>query len=462
MKVSLQVSPFPQSKQNVVWQLLLVLAVLLALAGCQGVSAGSQQPANTNTNPGSPSKNASAMGSNPIEPANWGFMCIYWSDDCGLNGSWLPTQAQPGTVRLWQAGTEWAFLNTGKNSYDWRYLDTWLDLVAEHQATTVMYTFGLVPCWNATVACDGVGWGMEHNFAPGPPIDLTSSGSPAFNAFVTQLVQHCSAAGHCVKDSIKYWEMWNEANTQWFWAGTPTQLYAMFKPVIPIIRYNIPGAVISTPPVTGGDAPWMTSWMTLENTNGRLSDYYGIHIYLESFTPEQRLEMLQKMLSIKNANGWSTTPWMNTETNFDNITFTCSTQYSAEDCRGQFVRWHVLQYAYQGGGGGAFNIGWFKWESAISGGYDTYDQTLMQWLTGATFTASCSSTGTVWTCPLREANGSSALIVWNTAGDSQYTAANEYVDYRSFNGTYVGATQSMTSGQSTTIGVVPIMFESGK
>jgi hypothetical protein len=442
------------------WELLLVLVALLALAGCQGVSGTSQQTTNTPPPP-PPGNTVLPMGSHPIAPANWSFECIYWSDDCGLNGSWVPTKSQPGTVRLWQSGTEWGLLSTGNNSYDWAYLDTWLDLVAQRQPTAVMYTFGLVPCWISTTPCDGKGWGMGHNFSAGPPSDLTSNGSPAFNAFVTALVEHCSPAGHCVKDYIKHWEMWNEPNLTNFWTGTETQLYDMFKPVIPIIRNNISGALISTPPVSGGDAPWMTNWMTLENTNGRLSDYYGFHVYMEQSAPEQRLGMVQSMLKVKNANGWTTTPWMNTETNYDNVTFTCSTQFTLDDCRGQFVRWHVLQYAYQGGAGGAFNVGWFKWESISTGGYDTYYYTMMQWLTGATFTSSCSNTGTVWTCPLTEASGANALIVWNTAGDSDYAPATGYVNYKSFNATYGGATKSISPGQSTTIGVAPVMFESG-
>jgi len=401
------------------------------------------------------------MGSNPIAPANWGFECIWFNDACGLHGSsWINTKAQPGTVRLWQAGTEWAFLHTGQNSFDWKYLDTWLDLVAEHQPTTVMYTFGLAPCWISTATCDDKGWGLGHNFAPGPPKDLSASGSPSFTAFVNELVQHCSPSGHCVKDYIKHWEMWNEANLTGFWTGTTSQLYDMFKPVIPIIRNNVPGAVISTPPVVGGDTTWMASWMNLENTNGRLSDYYGIHIYLESDTPEQRLGMLKKMMDTKNANGWTTTPWMNTETNYDHLTWTCSTQYSLEDCRGQFVRWHVLQYAYQGGGEGASYVGWFKWDSDLTGHYNTYLYTMMQWLTGATFTASCTNNGTVWTCPLTEADGTNALIVWDTAGPSRYQPADEYVRLRKFNGTNGGQTKTVTPGARITIGVVPFLLES--
>jgi len=414
------------------------------------------------TFPSNAQSTAQPMRSHPIEPTNWSFDCVYWNDGCGLNGQWINTESQPGTVRLWQSGTEWAFLNPGKDSYNWKPLDIWLDMVAEHQPRAIIYTFGLVPCWISSGGCDNKGWGNGHNFSATPPKDLTRDGSPAFDDFVKALVQHCSAAGHCVKDYIKYWEMWNEANLTGYWTGTAPQLYDMFKPVIPIIRNNVPGAVTSTPPVCGGDAPWMAAWMKLENTNGRLSDYYGVHIYMRDDAPEQRLGMLRSMLDTKNSNGWTKTPWMNTETNYNNVTFTCSGQFNPEDCRGQLVRWHVLQYAYQGGAGGAFHVGWYQWKSISTGGYDTYYYTMMKWLTGATFAASCSNNGNLWSCPLREADGTKALIVWNPAGNSRYKPGPQYVDYKYFNGTPGGATKYISSQQPTAIGVVPIMFESGQ
>ena len=396
---------------------------------------------------------AQPMKSHPIEPTNWSFQCANGQPACGTYGGWIKTTSQPGTTRLWNAGTNWAQLETSQGTYNWTPLDTWLDMVAQHQPTAVIYTFGNVPCWIASVNCVGQSW------SPNPPADLNSYGSPIFNAFVTALVGHCSPAGHCVKDYIKYYEMWNEANVTGFWTGTPDQLYDMFQPVIPIIRSHVPGAIVSTPPVCGGNATWMASWLNLENTKGRLSDYYGIHVYLRNFTPESRIKIVAKMVNAKNAAGWTTTPWMNTETNFINTTFTCSSQYTPQDCKGQLVRWHVLQYAYQGGGGGAFHVGWFTWQSITSGGYDTYYYTMMQWLSGSTFAASCSSSGTVWTCPLTEASGVTALIVWDSAGNSSYTPAKQYVDYREFNGTYGGTTQHISAGQATTIGLIPIMFE---
>ena len=158
-----------------------------------------------------------------------------------------------------------------------------LDLVARHQPRAVIYTFGHTPCWISSVSCNGT-----QTWSPSPPRDLISSGSPAFTAFVTALVQHCSPAGNCVKDYIKYWEMWNEPDNLPYWTGTPSQLYEMFKPVIPITRNNVPGAIVSTPPMCA-HATWMASWMTLENAYGRLSDYYGFHVYLLGYTPEVRM-----------------------------------------------------------------------------------------------------------------------------------------------------------------------------
>jgi hypothetical protein len=399
------------------------------------------------------------MKSHPIEPTDFGFECVEGSS-CGANGEWITTTSQPGTTRLWDAGTAWAVLQTGATTYDWTNLDTWLDLIAEHQPTAVIYTFGHVPCFITSVACNPKNQGNGKYWSGGPPTDLNSNGSVTFNNFVTQLVQHCSTKGNCVKNYIKYWEMWSEPNLTHYWTGSVNQLYNMFKPVIPIIRNNVPGAIISTPPICGGDTSYMASWLALENSNGRLSDYYGFHSYLSGYEPEDRINMIIRMVDTKNTAGWTTTPWMNTETNFDVDTSLCYS--SVEDCDGQIVRWHVLQYAYQGGAGGAFHVDWYNWPSITTGGYDTYYYTMMQWLVGSTFTASCSSSGTVWSCPLTESDGATALIVWDSSGNSDYTPAKEYIDYREFNGTYGGATENISPGQSTTIGLIPIMFETAK
>lgn len=169
------------------------------------------------------------------------------------------------------------------------------------------------------------------------------------------------------------------------------------------------------------------------------------------------MPIIEKMVTAKNNSGWTNTPWMNGETNWDNLTFQCPSNYTQDDCNGQVVRWFIMQYAYQGGAGGAVQIGWYSWPSITN--YDAYYYTMMQWLVGSTFTVSCSTNGNVWTCPLTESDGTSALVVWNGTGDVQYTPAPQYVDYKDMDGTFGGSTVQISPGQSTTIGYIPIMFE---
>lgn len=169
------------------------------------------------------------------------------------------------------------------------------------------------------------------------------------------------------------------------------------------------------------------------------------------------MRLIEKMITAKNNNGWGYVPWINAETNWDNVNYTCPSNFSQSDCNGQLIRWHAMQYAYQGGAGGAIHIGWYSWPNIAS--YDPYYYTMMQWFTGSTFTASCSSTGNVWTCQLTESNGATALLVWNANGKGTYTPAPQYVDYKEMDGTYGGTTVQISPGQTTAIGYVPIMFE---
>jgi len=351
-------------------------------------------------------------------------------------------------IRLWDSQVQWHALNPGRGSYKWKTLDGYLDAIAAHQPRDAMYTFGYTPCWDTKDPCERPAWGSNH--APG---DLTSSGSPSFTAFVTALVGHCSAARHCVKDYIKYWEMWNEANAPQFWAGSIEELYNLMSPTIAIIRNKVPGALILTPPANGGDTEWMQSWLNEENTKGRLSDIFSIHLYLQNGLPEKRFNKIKDMVDLKNSTpGWSNTPWMDTETNFHAATFSCDSKYTPNDCLGQMVRWHLLQYAY-----GAQQISWFFFNTTIGRNpdYSSVYHSMMALLVGGHFIAECSASGDLYTCPFVQSNGRKAMFVWNVSGNKSYTPPGEYADFKHLS----GGTTEITPGRSVSVGVKPIMLE---
>jgi hypothetical protein len=390
-----------------------------------------------------------------ITASSFGFQCGTGLPTNCPNETWPPTISQPGTIRLWASQVQWHSLNTGPGSYKWKTLDGYLDVIASHQPRDVMYTFGFTPCWDTKGECE-IAWGSVA-----PPNDLTSNGSASFNTFVAALLDHCSPAGHCVKDSIKYWEMWNEANGPGFWSGTIPQLYSLMAPAIPMIRNKIPGALILTPPPNRGDTDWMQGWLAEEGKRGRLSDIFAFHLYLQGRRPEVRFETIREMVDLKNStDGWKSTPWMDTETNFDAANFTCSSRFSHDDCLGQIVRWHLLHFAY-----GASQVNWYFFNTTIGRdhAFDNAYHTMMEWLLGGRFTGECapsgtSANGTVVTCPFTQANGHQALFVWNFGGENVYTPPDQYADYKTLSGDKTAVLQ----GKSIPIGDKPIMLESAR
>jgi hypothetical protein len=79
----------------------------------------------------------------------------------------------------------------------------------------------------------------------------------------------------------------------------------------------------------------------------------------------------------------------------------------------------------------------------------------MDWLVGGHFTAMCSPSGSTITCPFIRANGHRALFAWTLKGDSQYTPADQYAEYKNL----AGNTTTLAPGKPITIGAKPIMLE---
>jgi hypothetical protein len=447
-----------------VWSNLCAAVLLLCsvplLAVCLGCGGG---PATSHTTTTPPPPTGPPPAPNPgfVSAFNYGMQCgIGTATNCrGTTGiAWPQTQAQPGVLRLHDTGTAWASLESSSaGAYDWMVLDEWLDTIALHPVA-VIQVFAWVPCWDASTCTAPP---VSPNGTNSPPNDLTASGSPAFNAFVTAFAKHCSPKGNCVSKYIKYYEMWNEWDLSAHWTGTVTQLYQMLAPAVSIIRQNVPNAVILTPSVTASSQTQLQSWLALDSGTGRISDWVAWHAYLVDnslpITPEDKWSISSGAFLnlLAGISGWSQAAWANTETNFDPMTFTCS--YAVQDCAGQIVRWQILHDS-----NGASTLDWYKWNQTIglTSAYESVYFNAMHYTVGGHYTAAASFTAgggaSTWTAPFVEANGTQALWVWtpNEAGTS-YTVPSGYIDYWDL----TGAKTTVTAGQSITIGPEPFLLE---
>jgi hypothetical protein len=465
--------------------LLLVSLVVVTLGGVSFASSPLTSPSAATSSAVAPESSGSADNQqakpgHSVNPTNFAFQCgIGDTEDCqgpgGTSIVWPTTQAQPGLLRLHDAGTHWASIDEGNGVYYWSVLDQWLDLIAQHQPVKVIQTFSWVPCYLV-----GPTQCLAPPIAPDgtnvPPGDLTASGSPAFNAFVTAFVQHCSAKGNCVKNLIRGYEMWNEWDIHFHWTGTMAQVYQMVAPAVAIIRANVPNAIILTPSATpdsdtglGYQADFQ-NWLNYENANGRISDWIAWHSYLTvtattTNTPEVQWNKYNaNYLAIQASTpGWETTPWLNAETNFDGapppgLNYTCpSKQFTPADCTGQIVRWQLLHAS-----NGARAVAWYKWKPTIglNSQYETAYYSMMQYLAGGRFPSPCAVAATpwapTWTCNFTESSGTTALWVWTSSENgTNFTVPSGYVDYRDLNGNKT----TVTAGQTIPISVEPIMLE---
>jgi len=76
-------------------------------------------------------------------------------------------------------------------------------------------------------------------------------------------------------------------------------------------------------------------------------------------------------------------------------------------------------------------------------------------MVGATMSAPCAASGTVWTCRLSRPKGYHALAVWNTAETSTFVPLTEYTQYHDL----AGNTHRLSG--SVVIGAQPILLTSG-
>ncbi len=479
--------PFPSGRNLALASASLVLALL-----CVGCGGGTSHTS-ISTPPPPPVTPAPVGG---IQPSFFGFQCGTGSGNCP-NETWPSSVAQPGTLRLWDAGVDWNDIeSTTPGQYDFSTLDGWLDTIAAQNKASVwavpvnvIYTFGFVSCAEVASCRNG----SQSSCTSGtlatfkgcivPPDDFTGtlSGSPSFNSFVTALVQHCSPAGNCTKDLIKNYEMWNEPNNASFWhENTPggtgeTEIYQMVYAAVPIIRQNVNNVTIMTMASTV-DATYTADWLKLENQyppagGGTLSDVVVWHQYLSingggtEVAPDDpsNISRLNDMLSaIQGVLGWASKPWEITETGFQSLNppYNC-TAFSTNDCIGQMVRWQLIVLS-----GNASGLDWYSWNKNIGSqsNYAAAWSYMMKNLLGGTFTSPCSSSGATWTCGFKETSGKTAQWVWstNSSGGSSYSVPSGYSNAISFDVNTPSSPSTSTpvsAGQSINVTTMPTLLE---
>jgi len=361
-----------------------------------------------------------------------------------------------------------AIEGTGRGVFDFTMMDQYVKAAPKdvHGVAQVDLVMGWTPGWAVGVKthCTTRNNGVE--ICTVPPDNIQD-----WTDFIKALANHYNGTN---APYVKYFEIWNEANTPSFWTSSVAALVAMAKIAYPILKANGYSQVF-TPSVAW--SPSGTSWMTKYLTSGgnKLADGVSFHGYpsktgkgikLPVPLPESPVStnmaiqtMANDYRAVADANGMTGKPLISTEGGWgvDGV--------SDPDMQAAWITQFDILLASVATGDNLMFHTWYTWGHASSGTIETlqgnpteaglaYNE-VMTWLLGTT-PAPCKSKGAIWTCAV-----GANLIAW----DSSQTCSNGSCTTGPYNAPlgftkYVDLTGSVhTINGTIALGVKPILME---
>ena len=187
-----------------------------------------------------------------------------------------------GTVRLWDTGTTWNAIEKAPGQYDWRALDA---AVAQAEANnqSVLLVLGGTPQWAAVDEAPGA------EFA-GPGSSMPMRDAADFERYVGVVVDRYGGR-------IAAYQVWNEANIEQFWRGTPELMADLTARAYDAIKRRNPQATVVAASTGSrwikGFERFYPEYLKALAGYGWPFDAYGVHLYpMASGTPRDRAYLL--------------------------------------------------------------------------------------------------------------------------------------------------------------------------
>jgi hypothetical protein len=198
---------FPSMRRSLAVASSLALVVGLGVFSVPAQGAGTPRPVIITKAEAPLFEKLWASGRTPVAPALTVGPEVGWN--AGLQGL---TPPRASYYRLWDMNVAWRDVNPAPGVFDWSILERRIALVESWGGKPLM-VLGLTPQWAARDKAAGdPRWGAG---TASPPADINS-----WRSYVRALVQQFGSR-------IGAYEIWNEANLQTFWTGTPAEMAQM-------------------------------------------------------------------------------------------------------------------------------------------------------------------------------------------------------------------------------------------
>jgi hypothetical protein len=444
----------------------------------------------------------------PAGASVWGF------SESDTNGGGWPTVSY-GMQRFWDSPPlQWPYLNTASGVFSFSNLDSDLALAYSNGAMEGMYTLARTPTWassnptDATCNYTGSGAGMGDGECDAPS-DLNSDGSGAdaiWKAWITAIATHVNSPGYTATHAhIKYWEIWNEPDTQAFWNGSIAQLARLTEDANCILTgrgvIHESGNGTATPCTATAIDPTAQIVMASAHAKGVALVYGQNELYCNNTSGIPAYELpcpnpanaIATAVDIINfhmkpgnetgnncpaptpctaesamqwyvANihgilqaGELTKPLWDGEAQYSTTGFTNA--YTDSDMAASFMpRFYLMDWSL-----GVSGIAWYYASSQVepASAETSYQQTY-NWLANSSLVTPCAASGTVWSCTI-VSGGTQYLIMWDTSqscSDGSCTTGNQAVasQWTQYQDMTSASTPIAISGHTVPVGIKAVVI----
>ncbi len=420
-----------------------------------------------------------------------------------------------GMQRFWDSPPlQWPSINTASGVFDFSNLDSTLAQAYSNGVMVGLYTLARTPPWATSNPSDTVchyttatsGGGAGECDAP---IDLNADGTGAnaiWKAWITAIASHVNSPTYLQTHAhIKYWEIWNEPDTQWYWNGSFAQLARLTEDanciitgrgvihesgngtatkctataIDPTAQIVMGSAHASSPSEltyaqnelycnaspTGYQAPCpnpgnaIASSIDIVNFHMKPGNETGDTCPPPTAcTPESAMQMY-----ITNIHGLLQTPELakplwDGEASYSISGFTGA--YTDADMAASFMpRFYLVDWSL-----GISGIAWYDWTSLTTEPLQVqtaYQQTY-NWLSGSTLTTPCAPTGNVWSCTITK-SGIQYQIMWDASqscANGSCSTANQTVgsQWSTYQDMTTASTPISISGRIVPLGLKPVVL----
>jgi hypothetical protein len=420
-----------------------------------------------------------------------------------------------GMQRFWDSPPlQWPSINTASGVFDFSNLDSTLATAYSNGVTEGMYTLARTPAWATSNPADSSCHYANATSGGGAgqcdaPIDLKSDGTGTnaiWKAWITNIATHVNNPTYLQTHAhIKYWEIWNEPDAQFYWNGSIAQLARLTEDANCIITgrgvIHESGNGTATPCTATAIDPTAKIMMSSGHADGYVVlNYAQNQLYctanptgyqLPCPIPANAIASAVDIVNFHMKPGNSTgntcpaptpctpetamqtyvnsihgilqpaelaKPLWNGEASYAEPGFTDA--YTDADMASSFMsRFYILNWSL-----GVQGIAWYTWSDLSNqpASVQTAYQQTYNWLSGSSLTTPCAANGNIWSCTINK-SGTQYLIMWDASQScangscttSNQTVASEWAQYQDMTATNAAVA---ISGRSVPVGIKPVVL----